>query len=448
MACIFAGPISPCTTTLTPFGLELTPEAGALTAHWQVAGALSGLRGFRVRHRLASAHVTWSAPVELPSSARSYKLTGLAVQSYEVLVRALREGGGLGGSAIATGTPLAGEEPPVEEPPKEEPPVEEEPPLEEAASWHGYSALHPMPAGVVPGNAQSPWNEEVGANPTVLANSSGMVTYLLKDGIVPSPIHRPGGGARPLYYAQDNDPVVELQSNEPFNPENGRRIHVPEKARVEEEWDGHLTIVLAPIDERLPGETLDFWRASRSAGAIAAESIGAGNIAGVMTDIAPGSGDAIRSDLEAGMVRAPELAAGVVPHALTADSFANGESFVYPAFESDGTSTETNAPPMGQRFYLSYSVAEIEALKFPPWKQAILIALVKYGFYIGDSSSERKLSFFWEGGTLMYEPWTGTEPFAVLGAEQGAPQSAGIYEFDLASGVDWKRLRAIAPPLG
>jgi hypothetical protein len=461
--CIFSGPISPCATTVAPVDLTVTPEVHALTLRWQVSGTPTVITGFRVRDRPASpSGAQWSAAVTLAASARSYTFKDLEVQPYEVRVRALRAEGLSAGLEEGVGTPLAGEEPPGEEPPVEEPPVEEppveeppveeppveEPPREEPTSWHGYSALHPMPAGVVPGSALSPWNEEVPAEPTVLANSKAMVGYLLKEGILPATIHRPRGGARPMYYAQNSDPVVELQSGEPFSPENGRKVHVPELARVEEEWDGHLTIVLAPVDERVPGETLDFWRASRSPGVIAAESIGAGNIEGLMTDIAPGSGDAIRSDLEAGLVRAPELAAGVVPHALTADTFRNSPAFVYPAFESDGTSANVNAPPMGQRFYLAYTVPEIEALKFPPWKQALLIALVKYGFYIGDSNGEKKLSFLWEGGTLMYEPWTGTEPFSVLGAEQGVPESGGSYEFDLASGIDWTRLRAIAPPLG
>src|SRR5204862_2802511 len=121
-------------------------------------------------------------------------------------------------------------------------------------------------------------------------------------------------------------------------------------------------------------------------------------------------------------------------------------AFVFPASTSDGSSGAFAAPAMGQRFYLAYSDAEVAALPLPPWKKAILEALVHYGFYIGDSGNYT-LSFMWEG-SLMYTPFGAPEPFATLAQEQRmTANSQGAYLFNLSEGVDWHRLRAIEPPL-
>jgi hypothetical protein len=134
-----------------------------------------------------------------------------------------------------------------------------------------------------------------------------------------------------------------------------------------------------------------------------------------------------------------------VPHALAADvKDDRAGTFVYPANSTDGTSTNPAAPPNGQRFYLEYSAAEIAALPFPAWKKAILTALATYGFYVEDTG-DSAFSFRWEG-SRMYTPFGAPEPFAQIGEEQGVPRSGGEYTFDLAEGVDWSRLRAIAPP--
>jgi hypothetical protein len=138
------------------------------------------------------------------------------------------------------------------------------------------------------------------------------------------------------------------------------------------------------------------------------------------------------------------LKAGIIPHALVVAVKDVGSSYVYPASHTDGNSANPAAPPMGQRFYLAYSDAEIAALAVLPWKKAILTALAHYGFYVGDSGNET-LSFLWEG-SLMYTPFGAGEPFAEIGHEQGVPGSGGSYTFNLSQGVDWTRLRAVAPP--
>jgi hypothetical protein len=99
---------------------------------------------------------------------------------------------------------------------------------------------------------------------------------------------------------------------------------------------------------------------------------------------------------------------------------------------------------MGQRFYRAYSDPEIEALPIAPWKKTVLKALAHYGFYICDSGNDT-LSFEFES-SVMYTAFGRTEPFSVIGKEQDLSTWQGKYVFNFSEGVDWARLRAIAPP--
>jgi hypothetical protein len=264
---------------------------------------------------------------------------------------------------------------------------------------------------------------------------------------VPADDTRPGGGSRPMYYAANSDPLVELVATEPWghNPLSGRKIRVPQTALAEEASDGHLTIVLAPNNATVPGETVDLWEAQPvKEGKLLFAWGGPGNITGTLCEPDGLSGDAAGFDLEAGQVRGPELKAGIIHHALVVAVKDVKPIYVYPASHTDGSTNEAAAPAMGQHFYLAYSDAEIAALPAPPWKKAILTALAHYGFYVGDSGNDT-LGFIWEG-SLMYAHSGKPEPFVEIGKEQGVPESGGSYTFKLSEGINWTRLRAIAPP--
>lgn len=317
-------------------------------------------------------------------------------------------------------------------------------------TWHGLSAWNPMPAGQTPGGAVSPFNLRVEA-PAVLPNSGEMVSWLLSH--YQSGSHMPGsvepqqGRGAPTVYASNSDPVVELVATESWGPNalQGRKIRVPAAAQPgypPPPGDAHLEIVLAPADAKVPGETADLWRAEAPReGRLRFAWGGPGNIAGTLLG---GAATASDIDLSAGKIRAPELKAGVVPHALCAAVPQTKSTYVYPASKSDGKSTEAAAPAMGQRFYLAYTDAEIQALSLPPWKKAVLEGLAHYGFYVCDSGNDT-LGFEFES-SRMYTAFGAPEMFSEIGREQGLPTWEGRYVFNFSNGVDWTRLRAIAPP--
>jgi hypothetical protein len=93
--------------------VTLTSGVESLTPHWSVT-TTEGLGGFRIRYRpVATPALRWSAPIEVPATARSYKLAGLAPQRYEVLVRAMLASGTLGGGQVASGSALPASEKPA-----------------------------------------------------------------------------------------------------------------------------------------------------------------------------------------------------------------------------------------------------------------------------------------------------------------------------------------------
>jgi hypothetical protein len=341
-------------------------------------------------------------------------------------------------------------EPPAEPPkPPEVPQPGEEKLVTE--SWQGFSPSNPMPAGRVPGSSSSPFNQRI-ESPSVLPNSAEMVAWLLShhgsSSQMPGSAEPQLGHGHPTVYASNADPIVELVATAPWGPNalQGRKIRIPAAAHAGEPGppaDAHLQVVLAPGDAKVPGETADLWRAEPvKEGKLRFAWGGPGNIAGTQLG---GAATGSNIDLSAGQVRAPELKAGIVPHALCAAIPQTKASFVYPASRSDGSSGEAAAPSMGQRFYLAYSDGEIEALPLAPWKKAVLEGLAHYGFYVCDSGNDT-LGFEFES-SLMYTAFGQPEWFSVIGKEQSLPTYEGRYVFNLSKGVDWTRLRALRPPV-
>jgi hypothetical protein len=174
------------------------------------------------------------------------------------------------------------------------------------------------------------------------------------------------------------------------------------------------------------------------------------------------NGTASRFGNLAGAIRAQELAAGRIDHALfiairctSPDRwFGYGvrlrsrvdSSFVYPAASGGAPCPSgTKAPPMGARLQLTMSAAQIDALDAPRWKKAILRAMARYGAFVGDTGGDGFTVMF-ESST-MYTAFGRPDPMVQLAQASGLRSIDGRYVFDLASGVDWRRyLRVVAPP--
>lgn len=322
-----------------------------------------------------------------------------------------------------------------------------------STSFGGYSAFNPLPAGQAFGSPTSPFRTPIGT-PVVLSNSASLVSYVLKLGS-PMPANATSGPRwkHPTVFPTSTDPVVELRATEPWgtNALTGRKIHVPAAwaaapPKPSEGGDAHLEVVLLPSDAKVPGETAELWQANPPSGGVLKFSWGSpGNIEG---NLNTGAATAANFELAAGQIRVPDLKSTTVPpHALCAVVKSNkAKSVVWPAVHTDGRSTEAAAPIEGQRFMLDYSDAEIDALSMKPWKKLVLKEIDRehYGFYDCDSGGPG-LAFELEGST-MYTAFGAPNGFNTVGKEQGLSTYNGEYVFGFSGGVNWSRLKAIAPP--
>jgi hypothetical protein len=293
-------------------------------------------------------------------------------------------------------------------------------------------------------------------------NSAAIVKTVLSWG---QPEHLVAGTAEtsedwghPTFFAEPSDPVYTLHATEPWgtNPLNGMRIPIPPDARPAGSSDGHMTVVTPE------GWEYDFWRAQTPPAGGGTFTFAWGGRTRIDGSGLDSGGTASGFGNMAGMIRAPELAAGRINHALfiVLRCAAQGTSFGYGATVGTGTSSyvypannggsicpagETNAPPLGTRFMLDMSEAQIQALAVPTWKKAILTALAQYGGYVGDTGGPG-FAFMFESSTT-YTALGLPDPLMEFGRQSALPTWEGRYIFNVASGVEWEKyLRVLTPP--
>lgn len=320
-----------------------------------------------------------------------------------------------------------------------------------------------------PYSADSPFNVPISAHVRVHPRSQAIVDRILAWG---TPARLVAGASdtsddfgHPTYYARSTDPVYRLRPTLPWGPSpiRGARIRIPAAAQPAGGSDGHMTVV------QPDGWEYDFWRVSSKPPAGGTLRFGWGGRLRVDGTGIGGEATASGFGNLAGIVRAPELEAGRIDHALfVVVRCASGDrsfhfgarrsrdrtqsTYVYPATHGGSRCYgEDDAPPMGARLQLAMSRAQIDALGLPAWKRAILTALARYGGYVGDTggpgfaiqleSASTYTSFGYEDPLVGFAAQSG-------GEEDGSVQEYGDrYLFDIASGVDWARhLRVVAPP--
>ena len=108
--------------------------------------------------------------------------------------------------------------------------------------------------------------------------------------------------------------------------------------------------------------------------------------------------------------------------------------------------SNSNAPALGQHFYLDMSDAEITGLPIPAWKKTILRAMARYGMFVGDTGSD------YLGWTISlqsgssYTSFGLGDPWENLARRYGISPSSGKYYFDLKDTVNWESRLRVANP--
>lgn len=336
-----------------------------------------------------------------------------------------------------------------------------------AKGWNGFGAGSWPTASWRPYSTASPFNQPIN-NPVVHPQSSAIVATALANGVgsLSTGTAPTSDYAHPIYYGQTTDPLVTLDVG--GYSLTGMKINVPAGAQAAGGGDGHMAIVTPD------GWEYDLWQVkSRTADTIKAtigyrqRYDGPGIVTPAMTqaDKTIGGTTAPYFGLHAGVIRASELAAGKINHALfiviqcgsSDTSFGYGVkapgasgrggsgSFVYPAFKGDAACSGTRAP-MGARFWLDMTPAQIDATGAPAWERTIAKAMNEYGGYMGDTGGPG-FGFQFESST-MYTSLGYPNPFEPLATGIGLKKDPTYgYTFRPSGKINWaQNMRVVTPP--
>jgi concanavalin A-like lectin/glucanase superfamily protein len=373
-------------------------------------------------------------------------------------------------------------------------------------SYGGYGSNNWPPASWRPYKSTSIWNTPIDTRIDVVhRDSAAMVRKILSlSGNPTLPVGHLVAGrvdtgsdySHPLFFAREDDPWFTLDfryhnaSGWGPNVLQGTRLQIPDLAKPASGDDAHMVIVQPPERDARGNYVRDangnyvYWEydlwqvVGKPAGGGTLRCSWGGRHDFEGDGYGPGAaGTAAHFGLVAGTVRANELVAGQIDHALfcvvqiganpddldfgygvrRGDS-ENG-SHVFPAANGDSfddTVSDDDCPPMGARLWLEMTETEINALSVPGWKKTILKALARYGAFFGDTGGPG-FAFQFDGGSA-YTSFGVADPLIAYGADNGLTQYTdlgasspiyGDYVFNMSSGVDWARyLRVVIPPVG
>jgi hypothetical protein len=300
-----------------------------------------------------------------------------------------------------------------------------------------------------PYSPSSPFNHRLPANPKVLTGSPGIVDRLEGWGPVQQlavgNADTPSDYYHPVYTAGPSDPVYTVRCLRWTSSceVEGHRIRIPSAARPAGGGDGHLAVV------QRDGWEYDFWQ-------VQSKPAGGGTLVVSHGGRTRYDGDGLGSDataaefgLAAGLIKAEEVQGRSIDHALFVHVRCTSGRSVYPA--APGTTGSvcpdtTNAPALGARIWFSLSEPEIARLPIPAWKKTVLVALHRYGGYVGDTTGG---NVSWGLQALSGSTYTSFgRPDPWVGTARGLGVSVwnGAYYLDVDSGVDWGRhLRVLDP---
>lgn len=342
---------------------------------------------------------------------------------------------------------------PTEPAPTSPPPAPSQPAPAGPASWtcgFGSFAAGSWPSGCWrPYADDSPWNRPIPAGAPSHPNSSAIVRRVLGFGL---PGHLTAGEAdtpddwnHPTYYSSPRDPVFTLHCYENWGrcDIEGMQIRIPDQARPAAGGDGHLTVV-----DQASGWEYDLYKVrSKPAGGGILEFRWGGR-----TRI---DGDGLGSDATAarfgnlaGIIRAQEMRAMRIAHALFMNATCDSGTYVYPAQKngracSDIGQSNVDAPPMGARLQLTLTPEQISAMPVPQWKKTILRAMSEYGMFMGDTGGQFGVGF--ESGST-YTSFGVEDEMVKFARENNVPTYNGNYVFNVRDGVDWARYLRVVDP--
>lgn len=304
-----------------------------------------------------------------------------------------------------------------------------------------------------PFSAESPFNRKLPESPPQVTGSP--LIGLTTADFGAAPYFEAGASGtgddydHPVYFSSKNDPVYEVQCVA-FGGGceiRGDRVHIPKRAKPAGGSDGHLGVI-----DQSSGWQYDFWQVrdrSPEGGPLVISFGGRTRIGSPGSDGLGSPATAAHFATSAGAIRAEELRAGEIDHALFMTvPCTNGRS-VWPAGDGVGSVCSKNllAPAMGQHLFLDMSNQEIEGMDVPGWQKTIFLAMANYGLFVGDTGGDGWGLKLWTGSLRPGGP----DPWVQLAQRLNVPSYVADdgttrYSFDMRQSLDWSlRLRVAEP---
>jgi hypothetical protein len=252
------------------------------------------------------------------------------------------------------------------------------------------------PASFRPYGATSIWNRAVPSNASRFYQGSDAIIALAEQGD-PGPTIRSseyGAGndySHPVVFASTSDPVVTAHCTLYCDAAQDFTLHIPAKALPAGGQDHHLAVI------QPDGTEDDFWgtqwpgRDWHNGDTLnyAGDRGTCGNFytgSGFTTSGATAGG----ACLAGGLIRAAELLAGTINHAVfLGTACTDPQTWVWPASQV-GRNCVGGGPhvPNGAHIWLDIPDSQIASMGLPTWQKAVLTALHDYGGFIMDGGGQ------------------------------------------------------------
>ncbi len=241
----------------------------------------------------------------------------------------------------------------------------------EAAPLPSAPACPVFPAGNV-------WNQDISALP-VASDSDTLITKIgLDTGLHPDfgsysgygiPYNTVPGSQRKLTVRFD----YSSQSDHVGYP-------IPRRPRIEAGSDHHMLIVNSGTCKLYEMWNVRHTRRGWRAGSGAVWKM----TSNALRPDGWTSADAAGLPILPGLVRYPEVAAGVIDHALRFTAPQTRDAHIYPARHDAGSGSSASLPPMGLRVRLK---ASFDLSQLSPQARVVAVALQHYGMILADNGS-------------------------------------------------------------
>jgi hypothetical protein len=222
------------------------------------------------------------------------------------------------------------------------------------------------------------WNEDVSALP-VAADSATLIRTIGLD----TGLHPDFGSYKGYGIPYNTVPATRTKVRVRFDyaGESDRGPYpIPRRPRIEAGSDRHMLIV-----DRDHCTLYEMWNVRHTSTGWRA---GSGAIWDMESNgLRPDgwtSADAAGLPILPGLVRYPEVAAGLIDHALRFTAPRTRDAHIYPARHDAGAGTSSSLPPMGLRVRLK---ASFDVSQLSPQARVIAVALQRYGMILADNGS-------------------------------------------------------------